>query len=196
MNQHSLIETILGGIVILVALFFLVFAYQSAGLGQSVGGYKLGAAFPSIEGVKSGSDVRINGIKVGYVISEKLEKESFMANLIIEVENGIKLPRDTIASIANESLLGGRYVKLEPGVEETYIPHDGTGQITNTQAPILLDDLIGRFVFSANNNEAQSTTPENAVAPIAPDQSTTDFTPPPQMPGDLPNLPDPIRTSP
>lgn len=170
MERHNVIETVIGALVLGVAGFFLVFAYDSADLGASSGGYAVTAVFPNIEGIKPGSDVRINGIKVGAVTEQELNPADFMASVKMEVARTINLPRDTVAVVANESLLGGRYIELEPGVEESLIARDGTGRITNTQPPLQLDDLIGRFVFNPNKSppQKQDEAAEGADAAAAP----------------------------
>jgi phospholipid/cholesterol/gamma-HCH transport system substrate-binding protein len=64
MLGKNLVETIMGGFVLLVAAIFLVFAYFSADLAPS-GGYRVFAQFSSVDGLSPGSDVRIGGVKVG-----------------------------------------------------------------------------------------------------------------------------------
>jgi phospholipid/cholesterol/gamma-HCH transport system substrate-binding protein len=56
--------------------------------------------------------------------------------------------------VASESLLGGKYMSLEPGVDEEMIKTDGTGRITRTQAPLRLDDLIGQLIYSQKRGDA------------------------------------------
>jgi phospholipid/cholesterol/gamma-HCH transport system substrate-binding protein len=71
---------------------------------------------------------------------------------MMSINPKVVLPADTIATIANESLLGGRYLSLEIGAEEENIATDGTGRISHTQPPIRLDDLIGKLLFSAKSD--------------------------------------------
>ena len=58
--------------------------------------------------------------------------------------------------IATESLLGGKYMSLEPGVDDETIAADGTGRITRTQAPMRLDDLIGQVIYGSKRGESDS----------------------------------------
>lgn len=147
--HRNLIETVMGGVVLVVALFFLVFAYTSADLG-SVDGYEVTARFPSIEGLAIGSDVRISGVKVGTVIDQTLDPLTFLAEVRISIDESIELPIDTAAIIASESLLGGKFLRLEPGGDEQLIGPGGA--IEYTQAPVNLEELLGRFIFGSQGD--------------------------------------------
>jgi phospholipid/cholesterol/gamma-HCH transport system substrate-binding protein len=110
--RRNTIETVLGGVVIVVAGFFLVFAYTSADL-RRVDGYEVTANFSSVGGLQSGSDVRISGVKVGTVTSQTLDPSTYLAVVHMSIDPSIKLPKDTVAVIASESLLGGKYMSLQ-----------------------------------------------------------------------------------
>ena len=144
--SRNVIETVMGGVVLLVAGLFLVFAYSSSNLRQT-GGYEVVARFNSVDGIGAGTDVRLSGIKVGSVVGQRLDAETYLAELWLNVEDGVKLPSDTVAKIQSDGLLGSNYVALEPGAEDEMLA-DG-GEIRFTQDPINITDLLGRFVFSA-----------------------------------------------
>src|SRR5262245_25400423 len=76
--RRNMIETLMGAVVLAVAAIFLVFAYSRADVGE-VRGYVLNAKFDRVDGVKPGADVRISGIKVGSVLSQKLNPETYLA---------------------------------------------------------------------------------------------------------------------
>ena len=147
--HRNLIETVMGGVVLAVALFFLVFAYTSADLG-SVDGYEVVAHFQSIEGLSVGSDVRISGVKVGTVVSQELDPLSFLAEVRMSIDDSIELPVDTAAIIASESLLGGKFMRLEPGGDEELIGPGGV--VEYTQAPVNVEELLGRFIFGSQSD--------------------------------------------
>ena len=57
----------------------------------------------------------------------------------------------TVASLAaavSNGLLGGKFIDLQPGTEETLI-RDG-GRISYTQSSLLLEELIGQFAFGTD----------------------------------------------
>ncbi len=147
--HRNLIETVMGGVVLVVALFFLAFAYTSADLNR-VDGYEVTARFPSVEGLTVGSDVRISGVKVGSVVGYELDPLTFLAEVRMSIDDSIELPIDTAAVIASESLLGGKFMRLEPGGDEELIANGG--EIEYTQAPVNLEDLIGRFIYGSQSD--------------------------------------------
>ena len=143
--HRSAIETVIGAVVLIVAAMFLYFTYSSGY--QHADGYQVTAKFNRIDGLALGSEVRLSGIKVGRVIGEKLDPDTYLAIVDLSVDRGIKLPVDTTAKITSDSLLGSYYIALEPGADDKLIP-DG-GQIVATQDPINIGDLIGRYIFGS-----------------------------------------------
>jgi len=144
--SRNVIETVMGGVVLLVAGLFLVFAYTTSDVRRH-GGYEVFARFNRVDGIAPGTDVRMSGIKIGTVIEQELDPETYLAVVRISLEDRVKLPTDTVAKIQSDGLLGSNYVALEPGAEESFI--ENGGEIRFTQDPINLTDLLGRFVFSA-----------------------------------------------
>ncbi len=163
--RRNVIETVLGAVVLVMAGFFLFFAYTSSSV-RAVGGYKLEARFSSTGGLSAGSDVRISGVKVGTVTNQFLDKQTFQAVVQMEIDRNIQLPRDSSASIASESLLGGRYLKLDPGGEEEKLKEGDV--IEYTQSAVNLEDLLGRFIFnSSGSSGSNAASGGNAATPPA-----------------------------
>lgn len=113
MNKKP-VETIMGIVVVFVAAFFLFFAYRVSDL-QVVKGYEVTAKFLKVGGLNVGSDVRINGIKVGTVTSQKLEKDDYIAEVKMSLAPDISLPVDSVAAIVSDGLVGDKFIKIEPG---------------------------------------------------------------------------------
>lgn len=156
--KRSAVETILGAVVIGVAVLFLMFSYRIADVGAGSGGYEVVAHFSGIGGLKAGDDVQISGVKVGTISSVALDSETYLARVNILVDSSVKLPVDTAALISSESLLGGRFLALEPGADEELL--EAGGRIEYTQAPQNLEQLLGQFIFSVSeeggNDESAS----------------------------------------
>ncbi len=148
--RRNAIETVMGAVVLLVAGGFVFFAYDMAQV-KAVEGYEVTALFYKIGGLNEGSDVRISGIKVGTVIDHRLDSESFDARVRMTITREVKLPLDTVASIASEGLLGGKYVRLEPGTDKSYIKDGGT--ITKTKDFRSLEDQVGEIIFLATGGD-------------------------------------------
>ncbi len=149
--KRSVIETILGAGVLLVAGVFLAFSYDTANVGAGGGGYEVTADFSGIGGLSAGDAVQISGVKVGTITAVDLVPESYLARVHMSIDGNFQIPTDTAALISSESLLGGLYLALEPGADEEMIP-DG-GRIQYTQAPQNLEQLLGQFIFSMQSDE-------------------------------------------
>ena len=148
--RRNAIETVMGAVVLLVAAVFVFFAYDMAQV-KAVEGYEVTALFYKIGGLNEGSDVRISGIKVGTVIDHNLDPESYDARVRMTITREVKLPVDTVASIASEGLLGGKYVRLEPGTDKSFIKSGGT--ITKTKDFRSLEDQVGEIIFLATGGD-------------------------------------------
>jgi phospholipid/cholesterol/gamma-HCH transport system substrate-binding protein len=148
--KRSVIETILGAVVLVTALFFLLFSYDAADV-QSVDGYNIYAHFSGIGGLAVGDDVRVSGVKVGSVKRVDLDPETYLARVNMSIKPDIQLPEDTAALISSESLLGGKYLALEPGAAEDMLGHEDV--IHFTQAPQNLEQLLGQFIFSMQGDD-------------------------------------------
>ena len=128
--KRSVVETLIGAAVLLVAALFLIYAFRNVDAGTPQG-YELFARFDRIDGLKKGSDVTISGIKVGTVVDWTLDPKSFQAIVRLSIDSRYKLPRDTSAKLVSESLLGGLTLSLEPGGDEKELA--AGGQIIKTQ---------------------------------------------------------------
>ncbi len=147
MKRNSF-ETILGAIVLVVATIFLSFTVK---MGNFSSGevYSLHADFMGIGGLQVGDDIQISGVKVGSVKDVSLQSDTYLARVTMSIEDGIHIPDDTAALISSESLLGGRFMSLEPGASEDFLEEGG--RIEFTQAPQNLEQLLGQFIFSVKN---------------------------------------------
>jgi phospholipid/cholesterol/gamma-HCH transport system substrate-binding protein len=147
--RQNLVETLLGAVVLVVAVGFLTWAYTRSDAGDP-GGYSLVATFDRADGLDVGSDVRISGIKIGSVLSTALDPKSYRAEVRFSVRNGIELSEDSSASIVSASLLGGKYLSIIPGGADEIL---GEGQqIAFTQSSINIEDLIGQYIFSSGGS--------------------------------------------
>lgn len=148
MGRHGVAETLTGAFVLVVALAFL--AYAVAHSGRTAGsGYTLQARFDHIDGLAAGGDVKLAGVKVGTVTDVSIDPKTFVAVVTISVHDNVQLPKDSAASIVSESLLGGKYISLSPGGDETDLKPGQT--ITITQSSVSLEELLGKFIFSVTS---------------------------------------------
>jgi len=141
-------ELAVGAAVMAVAVGFLVYATNSVGALQSTAGYTLTASFRSAQGISVGTDVQLAGVKVGIVTDLELNPETFRADAILSLRDGVILPDDSSIIIASEGLLGGNFVEVQPGGSPfNFEPGD---QVMNTQGSISLIELLSKFVGSGD----------------------------------------------
>jgi len=148
MARRNWAEVAVGAVVIAVAGSFLGFAVSSSGRTTS-SGYTLYADFEHIDGLGLGSEVRLAGVKVGAITSARIDPKTYQAVVGFTVENGIKLPKDTSGAITSDGLLGSKYLSLGPGGDAADLqPGD---KLSVTQGSISIEELLGKFIFSASN---------------------------------------------
>jgi phospholipid/cholesterol/gamma-HCH transport system substrate-binding protein len=158
MNKKS-IEIFVGLFVALGAVGLLFLALKAANLGSFSGTgdtYTLTAKFDNIGGLKARAPVRSAGVNVGRVTSITLDSVTYQGLVTLDVNKGIEFPRDTSAKILTAGLLGDQYIGLEAGGDIDNLKAGDV--ITRTQSAIVLENLIGQFLFSkaADGGSAKS----------------------------------------
>ena len=149
--SRNAVETVMGAVVLVVAAVFLFFAYTTTKVTAGTGSIYT-AQFSRVDGIRDGTDVRINGIKVGQVISQILDPKTFYAVVKVGIDPNIKLSTDSVASIKMSGLLGDKYVDIEPGNEDDVIPPGG--KIEHTQAPFDLENAVGQLIFGQTKKDS------------------------------------------
>lgn len=145
--MNNLMETLVGAIVLTLAAIFVFYGYNMANVAPR-GGYVLTAEFDRVDGLSVGSDIRLSGIKVGTVVGQKLNPETFYAELELAINSDISLPDDTSAKITMEGLLGGNYIALTPGGSEDILV--AGDELVYTQGSIDLIGLVSQALFTTD----------------------------------------------
>lgn len=149
MPRRDMTEILTGLVVLAVAIGFVGYALAHSGRNRLGAGYTLFARFDNIAGLSVGAPVRLAGVEVGRVESETIDPRSYLANVRISVRQDVRLPKDSSATVSSESLLGGEYLAIDPGASDTMLAPGQT--ITITQGAVSLEQLLGKFIFSATN---------------------------------------------
>jgi phospholipid/cholesterol/gamma-HCH transport system substrate-binding protein len=173
------ITEILVGLMMLLAITALVFmALKVSGLTDYTGKqgyYKVFADFDNVGSLKVRAPVMIAGVSVGEVEAITLNSTDYRARVTLLIRNNAaKLPVDTSASIYTQGVLGSNYVNLSPGYEEQSLTNNGV--ITTTNSAVILEKLIGQFLYSFQNKKSDA--PTAATAPAAPAVTNTPATAP------------------
>ncbi|MBN8531569.1 MAG: outer membrane lipid asymmetry maintenance protein MlaD [Alphaproteobacteria bacterium] len=146
------IETVMGLVVLAVAGGFLTFAYKSSHV-STQGGYTVSAKFDSVDGLGTGSDVRIGGVKIGTVSDIRLEPDTYKAAVSLGLAKDVKIPADSTAAIVSDGLLGSKYLSITPGGDEKNLKNGEV--ISYTQSSVNLEQLIGKFMFSGGGVDGE-----------------------------------------
>jgi phospholipid/cholesterol/gamma-HCH transport system substrate-binding protein len=150
-------EIVTGAAVLAMAVGFVVYAAQGAGLMQAPDSYPLVASFRSVEGISVGTDVRLAGVKVGSVTSLTLNPATFFADATISMRSDVSLPTDSTILVSSEGLLGGSFVEVLPGgALENLEPG---GEIEDTQGAVSLISLLLKFVGGGDGDKDKAASP-------------------------------------
>ena len=136
------------GIFVVIGLAAIAFLSLKVGNLTSVSnapGYHLEASFDNIGGLKMRAPIKAAGVVVGRVERIDLDPRTYQARVSMRIDRGYQFTRDTIASILTSGLLGEVYVGLDVG-GDTQMLADG-GKIAKTQSAMVLEKLIGQFLF-------------------------------------------------
>ena len=174
MQQNNIAETVIGAIVVAVAVIFLAFAYFRTGSG-SLSGYEVNAKLPRADGLGIGTDVRLAGIKIGTVSDLTLDPKTYLATVHMNVRSDIKIPQDS-SVIVSSPILGSAYLSITPGGDDKMIP--AGGYFENAQGSVDVMGLVGRFIGGDNGQQ-----PKQQQRPQTPQQQA------PQAPQNLPSSP-------
>ncbi|WP_306364523.1 MCE family protein [Nocardia sp. CC227C] len=122
------------GALVIVALLLASNVYRLIGVGEQ----SIEAEFAQTAGVKAGDKVNVSGVPVGRVADMELERGHVL--ITIQVSDDVKLGPDARAAIKMATLLGARYIDLDPG-DGTGLPGDRI-PLNNTDVPYNLADVV------------------------------------------------------
>ena len=147
MDTRKTFEAIVGFVIVLFCLLFSVNVFKS---GIKIKNTKynklLYAKFNNIDGIKVGSVVKIAGVNVGSVENIELDTGDLNVKLTMRFRSDVSIPADSVISVNSQGLLGGKYLGIETGIEETYLQNGE--YFSSTQSTMNIEKLIGKVVAS------------------------------------------------
>ncbi|GAB5381525.1 MAG: outer membrane lipid asymmetry maintenance protein MlaD [Aliiglaciecola sp.] len=148
-------EILVGLFVALAIAATLMLAMNVANQGSVGNGetYNLYAKFDNIGGLKVRSSVKVGGVTIGRVENIHLDPEDFTPVVTLSISKQyIEFPETSSVSILTSGLLGEQYVGLQPGFSIDDIENLADGDyIADTKSALVLEDLIGQFLFSRDS---------------------------------------------
>lgn len=157
--ERSKTDLWVGLFVLIGGAAMLFLALQSANL-LSISfqtTYKVVAKFDNIGGLKRQAAVKSAGVVVGRVDSIVFDDKSFQARVTLALENQYAFPKDSSLKILTSGLLGEQYIGVEAGADEKNLGPGDT--ITATQSAVVLENLIGQFLYNKAADGAKPGTP-------------------------------------
>ena len=144
----NILDAFLGFTVLLITGLFLFYVYITSDTKLFKSDeFRLHARFENIDGIVTGSKVKLSGVNIGTVKSISLEPESYYAFITMNFDKKFSFPDDTEASVQLEGLLGGSYISILPGGSDVMLLNDQ--EILYTQGSTSLLNLMLKF---ANTN--------------------------------------------
>lgn len=159
--QRSKIDLWVGLFVLIGGAAILFLALRSANLLtlSFKPTYDVTATFQNIGGLKPGAPVKSAGVVVGRVASIGFDDQRFQAKVNLAMSDQYKFPKDSSLKILTSGLLGEQYIGIEAGADEKNLV--AGDNITSTQSAVVLENLIGQFLYSkaADGSEPAPTAP-------------------------------------
>jgi len=83
---------------------------------------------------------------VGRVESIAFDDKSFQARVTLALEKRYVFPKDSSLKILTSGLLGDQYLGIEAGADDKNLASGDV--ISNTQSAVVLENLIGQFLYN------------------------------------------------
>ena len=148
------VEISVGALMLAGMLALMALALKVSGLSlkNTQGTYELHALFDNAGALKPRSKVAMAGVTIGKVKDIRLDKHTYMAEVVMEIDDRIdNIPLDSTAAIVTAGLLGEKYVSISIGGDEEFL-REGD-RFEDTQSAVILEDLIGKFLLGSVNKE-------------------------------------------
>jgi len=146
--KNNTLEIVVG---LFIIIGFAAFVYLALQLGEvsfltSSSTYTLKAEFDNVSGVKKGASVQVAGVDVGEVVGIELGKGD-VAVLYLQLDNSLKVPTDSIASVKSKGIIGDKYIQLSMGgAAENFKPGE---VLRDTESSLDIESLISKFAFGS-----------------------------------------------
>ncbi|SFP51296.1 outer membrane lipid asymmetry maintenance protein MlaD [Enterovibrio norvegicus] len=143
---------VLAGIAAVLMLIFQVADVKSFSRSDY---YTLEAHFDDIGGLKVRSPVKVGGVVVGRVSDISLTAPDYVPSVTLEIERKYGFfPESSSAAILTSGLLGEQFIGIRPGFldEDIDVLQDGD-LLEDTRSALVLEDLIGQFLYSVGSDK-------------------------------------------
>ncbi len=138
-------EFILGLIILIITFLTFIIISSKISFYKPVNDFSLESSYFDIGQLDIGSDVKINGVKVGEVYKIYLDTESYMAVVKTSFKKKINIPLDSSFKISNDGFIGSPYIEISLGTSPIFYKHN---EVTdNNIDAISLEEIINNYIF-------------------------------------------------
>lgn len=138
----------------IAALLFLALKVGNMGGFDTAATYTIQAPFDNIGGLKPRAPVKSAGVVVGRVTEIRFDTKNYEALVVMGISDQYQFPRDSSAAIMTSGLLGEQYIALEAGGDEKML--QAGDRIKITQGAVVLENLIGQFLYNKADESAHA----------------------------------------
>ena len=113
----------------------------------------LKARFNTVTGLRAGNPIEMYGIEIGHVGALTIDDEVQMAMATLNIQKSAQIYSDAIASIKTAGLIGDKFISIDPGGSGKILDHNDI--IINTESPVDINDLIGKYAFGSIDEDEE-----------------------------------------
>lgn len=139
-----------GAVVLVLWIGLFSFLYNNGSTKQRES-YIIMAYFDRSDGLSVGSEVRLSGVPVGYVLRQQLNSD-YKVVVTLRINASTQITSDSMAIIRSDSLLGPKFIEVLQGGSERFLAANEI--ITYTQSALLMDDLLEYLLFRIKSKKA------------------------------------------
>ena len=138
-------EFVIGLLILIVSIISIFYYSSKINLLNKTETFQINSSFFDIGNMNIGSDVKINGVKVGEILNIKLDQETYMALITSSVEKSIQIPDDSVFKISNNGFIGSSYLEIQLGNSEELLKNNDYSK--NNIDAVSLEEIINNFIF-------------------------------------------------
>ncbi len=160
--MHLKSETIVGVFILAAVALFVYISFQIGSIRLDLARYAhYTVRFKDVAGLVQRGDIKIAGVKVGWIESLRLQPEDMKVCLSLNIMKEYPLYNDAQALVRQEGLLGAKFLEIIPGTKEAGRIKDGGTLAYQSRQFIGMDDLFYAFQKIVDHVETVSTSFKN-----------------------------------
>ena len=140
MSRKTRVGLFVGGTLAVMAVFIMLLG--DIGYLFKKRGYTLNVDVPTAAGLDAKAVVKMAGVKIGFV--RDIQLSGVRARVVMNIDNGVRVPVDSTAAFSTLGLLGEKYVEIDPGESAEFCADNAS--IAGSQKPGF--DQVGEMLSS------------------------------------------------